>query len=321
MSKTHLTTNGTGHDSTEVSMSDTDTTPFTIPQLADKAVLVQVIRRQPAKSRKDRNATAELAISKGADESFLRVWKKLFSDADMRPITSIMLDAYNYFRENTLPWFDQGWRILPLTKMMEFEAEMERLQHCLDDASSELAEQWDEVIARSQRGLQGMFDPSDYYRDGADLKAKIHIEVNFIPVPTGQDFRSDALSSGERTRLAERLNQRVQEQLEEAIAEPRQRLFAAVTEFAETLKDDDAVRNMKRARIKNLGELVQSLRSLNISGDPELDKAADAVTDMLDAIDFKGVKIDPAQREKVTKTADSITDAMAAFYGKKVARQ
>ena len=92
--------------------------------LPEKALLVKLSISKWTARKYDKKASEATTTHFHADKESGRFHKQLVSKNVLKNIDVTVNIARSYFYTNTLPWSDEGWRILPTKHHMEF---MERM--------------------------------------------------------------------------------------------------------------------------------------------------------------------------------------------------
>lgn len=245
------------------------------PTLSTRAMLVTLKISKWAASKQAKDAKAELAATKNADEARLSVSKKLVSKDATEHITKAEGEARTYWRENTLPWLSDGTRILPAAKFADFSHKMAFLKTEFEIAVQTFIHDYQQAVNQARNELGTMFVEADYPAV-EELARKYKFETIFAPIPDNGDWRVE-LSQEQTTALAAQLQQQLQEQHSQCINEVAARLKDAVGNIAEKLAkfapeaEKLADRGVFRdSLISNLKDVLGILPSLNMFDDPAL---------------------------------------------------
>ena len=181
-------------------------------QIQDKAMLVRLSIGLPGNGRKDKPLTAEVTAQHQLTGNAGRWVKSLYPPEAFAPITEKAGEARTYHYANTLPWMDDGQRILPVTHYTEFTKAMRGFRVKFNDlAENHFLSQLPKWEAMARAMHNGTFRPEDYLSVGK-LRDKFSFRVGFDPIPSGDDFRV-FITSGDldaiKADMDARLNQAV----------------------------------------------------------------------------------------------------------------
>lgn len=236
---------------------------FNIPSLRDKAITVRLTRRMYNPYRYDARATAAAETATGTQGAG-RFSKRLLRHCpELKKATAAYNDLYQFVIENTLPWMDDGVRVLPNANYMDFVAELAKLRSRADAAVQKLFEAWDVRVAEDKNWLGGMWDPHDYPTK-SDMLEKWGNSITFAPVPSSDDFRIDMDDEDKR-----QLDEAVQEVQDQAGDYLLKQILAPVAAMADKLAvpigEEGSV--FRDTLVTNLQDVCKRAKKLNINGD------------------------------------------------------
>ncbi len=149
----------------------------------------------------DRKVSRDVADQHGAHQAAGRYNKQLLRGADkLDELRTLAGQIRQYFYRITLPWSDEGFRLLPsdfyfglMARMREFEASFEQ------GVESFLAV-YPQYIDQVRPDLNGLFREEDYPTVDK-LREKFGVKLEILPIPQGNDFRVQ-MSAEEQARVA-----------------------------------------------------------------------------------------------------------------------
>jgi hypothetical protein len=292
---------------------------ITTGSITERGMLVCLTVHKWTARKHDREVTDKVTQEHGADRDSGHFNKSLVPKGVMKPIDTISsrLRAHHY--ENTLPWSDQGYRILPAKNYFHYIQGHNALRDEFDAAVRDFKAQYVECVAAAQRSLGGLFRRKDY-PTLAEIGDKFDIDLSVMALPTGADFRVE-LDDELRTRLAREIEERTHAALAAATRDIWQRLYDGVEDLRDRLKryqvdaNGKVEQTFRDSAVLNLQELVRLLPRLNMMGDADLDAMARRLETTLCAEDPEQLRRDQRRREAATHEADAILAAMAGYVG------
>ena len=139
------------------------------------------------------------------------------------------------------------------------------------------------------------------------LPRRFKFVANFLPVPEKGDFR---LQCEDRVRqdLADQYEKMYNDKLAEAMRDPWERLHELLTKMSDTLTDSpDGKRKIFRDSIvNNAVGLCDLLTRLNVTKDPELEKARRMLEHTVLGIDPEDLRKIPSARQELKSSVDEI---------------
>lgn len=287
---------------------------FTVKNLDEKAVLVQVKRRMYSPYKLD----TEESRAYGAGN----VNKHLFEGRNNRVKEAISkyTEVYTYVKDNTVPW-TTGVELLNMAHYLDFTNGLRELIHSANDAVDDLYNNWDAEVAAdlgrlaaiaASKGKPNLANPSDY-PTADEMRAKFSIEVRYMPVPKADGFDP-------RLGISDEDKATVQKQLDDATAnasahvlnemiEPMRR---AVSKLNVKIGDDGSV--FRDSLIDNMVDVASRMAKVNISDDPAITERIKDLQSLVGtyANNKDMLRNSPSVREKA---ATQIDDLMSKMQG------
>lgn len=277
--------------------------------LTTKAMLVKLSISQWTAKKHDKNATATVETHYAAHEAG-RFNKVLVAQEAIKAVGKTANAARTFHYENTLPWTDEGYRILPATNFDKYSTEMRTLRADFDKAVEVFIADYPSLVSDARIRLNGLFNEADY-PDTSNIHKKFSFGTEINPLPMGSDFRV-SLNSQETDRIRSEIEARTQAGLEAAHNDLYRRLADVVKHMAEKLSDTDAI--FRDSLVENVCDLVNLIPKLDITGDSQLEKLRKEAEEKLCRIPPDMLREDKATRLDTAKNAESILSAMAGMY-------
>jgi hypothetical protein len=263
----------------------------------------------------DPDASEEVAVRHGAQADAGRYHKVLLPKEALAEIQKIVSESRQEHYFMTLPWDDNGYRVLPAAVYMDHVEKMRALSKRFEAAVDMLARQFLSLIGQSRTRLGGLFRESDYPTP-EELGAKFSFETKVMPLPDAGDFRV-SLGDEERERIKRQITAAVEASLQVGSRELWFRLYEAVQHMADRLTAykvtaDGVEHPFRDTVVTNLVKLVDVLPKLNVTSDPELDRLAEEVRNSL-LVDPKELRRSDSKRAETAKAAAEIAHHMAGY--------
>lgn len=289
--------------------------PIPEPTLSSRAMLCTVSISQWSASKHDRQASEEIALQHGAQPDAGRYNKLLIPKENLAELQRIAGEARREHYFMTLPWDDNGYRVLPAAVYMEHTEKLRRYGQEFLAAVELFATQFDRLVLESSARLGGLFRVEDY-PTSKEIRDKFSFDVKVMPLPDANDFRV-SLGDAEKDRIKRQITASVEASLSISSRDLWQRMYEAVSHMAERLSaykaNEEGVEHPFRDSIvTNLVKLVDVMPRLNITGDTELERLTEQVRTSL-LIDPKELRKSEDVRAETAKTAARIADQMAGY--------
>lgn len=280
--------------------------------ISHKAVLASLTIRLPGKTKKDLAATDTVAAQMGADRNAGIYTKELLcrKHPSMIKLQQVVSQARSYHISKTLPWGDQGIRILPSPLLYAYNSQMRTLKSEFEQISRKIVESYDELKQMAKDRLGALYNEGDF-KDPDVFARKFYFKVDIAPVATENDFRVD-LEQDEVEKLREQFKESEGFRTAEAMKEAWGRLHSAVVNMATNLSDPDKI--FRDSLVGNLEKIVDILPDLNISDDPDLTAMTNSVKSVLCGYTAKELRKDKELRKHVAEDASSIATRMAGYF-------
>ena len=237
--------------------------------LSARAMLAGLTIAQWSGRKLDRQVTDETNRAHGAAADAGRFNKSLVSRDALAEIVSIANGARKEHYARTLPWHDDGNRILSASGYQAYTAAMRALRIKFDDAVYMFLRDYPSFVVNARARLNGMFHESDY-PDASEIATRFRFRTDLWPMPDAADFRVDVGDDAAAAIRAD-ITARTEAAVDAAMRDVFTRVSDAVGRMAEKLSatrethKGDAAAIFRDSLVENVRELVNLLPSLNIS--------------------------------------------------------
>lgn len=277
----------------------------------------------------DKATKEEVLATKGArSKRAASVSKHLFSECPaLDAIKALRGEAYLWFRKETMPWDDNGGRLITTRRYLQTMDQAAKYEQRFNALVNAFLGVYQTEISKQAFENGALFDRNEYPSED-EVRAKFRFALNVSPVPTSGDFRVD-IGHEAAKQLAEQYERLAAERMSAALAEPWQRIKDQVLWVKERMEavlayDPDAVEEQpvtdpdgkvidvkitKKRRpklydsmLENGLELCKTLSDFNITNDPRLEEARRELETALTRIDMDSLKESP-ELQRATKSA------------------
>lgn len=286
--------------------------------IGEKAMLADLTIKGWSGRAQDDAAAAFTAQHYQANAEWTKFSKRLVNKEAMKAVKKAEAAARAKHKELTLPWHENGQRILPAGAFHDYQIAMGGFRDDHEAAVDAFLAEFAKLKEEARKELGGLYSESDYPTE-AELQAKFLFDTELTSLDTTGDFRV-SMSDAEMKSLQAQITKRTEARLGAAMADVYQRLHQVVSHMADRLKaykpkvDDGKVENPFRdATLNNVRDIVDLMPKLNVTGDPELDKLAAEVRQNLLEADAATLRGDDSKRAAVAKKAEEIANAMAGM--------
>jgi hypothetical protein len=271
--------------------------------LNNSAMLAQLNISQWTARKYDKKASLDVERANNAKDAG-RYNKVLVAKESLEAITKTATACRTTHYKMTLPWGDNGERLLPATLFEKYTNAIRDHRTEFDRHVRDFVRDYPQLKVDAINRLGGMYEPTDY-PPVDDIVGRFSIAVEFTPVPVANDFRVN-LNADYIDTIKRDIEQRMVGRQKEAMKNAWSRMREVVSHIHERLADKD--KTFRDSLISNAEELLEILPALNIANDPDLAAAAEEVKELL---------VHPDRlRQDVTlrsQTADRAADILARF--------
>ena len=287
--------------------------------LQEKAMIVRLHIGTWAGTLFDRAVTREIAENKHADPREAgRYIKNLVDREALKGINTVgnesRLEHYNL----TMPWEDDGSRLLPTKVYEKYKAKIDKLIAERDQERKEFIENYERFVADAKQQLGDMFNPDDY-PDKSKLYDKVYMEYRIRPVPDAAHFVAN-LSDREAEKIKADMERQIEAQLEVSISDLYARIAKAVKAASAKLspREDGRVNIFRDSLIDNLRAVADVVPALNITDNPVLARASEDIKQVIDGVDpdelrERNERFDPAKLRSVKSVMDKMAVQFAGY--------
>jgi hypothetical protein len=300
--------------------------------LSSKAMLCSVsISVWPAR-KYDPDVSDQIAEFHNAQRDAGRYNKLLVPKQALQEINKIAGEARQDHYFLTLPWSDEGSRVLPAATYLEHAEKMRQHRARFEPAVNSFVSNFEDLVrdqSREHSRLGTMFNIADYpgmrQQNGTlilaypqELRAKFSFDTDVKPLPDASDFRV-ALGDEDVQRIKRQIEASLAASLQVGTRELWQRLYKVVRHMSDRLTEYNATEEGKGRKlydswVTNIVEIVDVLPKLNITRDQELERmAADVRASLI--VDPNELRKSEIARSDTAKAAAQIAARMAAYMG------
>jgi len=285
-----------------------------VPTLSSSAMILRLTISMYSGRKADKTSRDEITSNAGAtNKRAASVYKSLFAgDADLEAINQYQAKARRRIAFLTVPWGDNGDRLVPTASFMSIGRELQDMHDEFDRLVELFVSGYAQKVSNAAFTLGKLFDRAEY-PDPMDIRHRFSFRYSFEPVPEAGDFRVDLQNEAiaELKREYDSLSQR---RLESAVEDVWNRVIGEVTALRDKLapQSEDAKRRrpIYESTFAGFRELLETLDALNITGDPQLTSAGQDAERALRDIDIESLRESDEVRQTVHNKMQSILDRL-----------
>lgn len=235
----------------------------------EKALLVKMSIGQWYNQISDKKIAKEVAIQHNVIEHKQnRYIKRLIDNVGLQNVRTQISELREYHNAKTLPWKEDGVRILPSASFMDYQKTIARLRSLFEQEVKLFVAEYPTWVKQAQANMGSLFSADDY-PTADEIKNKFTLEVSTTPFPSENDFRIDIDNTAMeelRATTAEQIRQSLQNAVNSIrlrVLERVEALHRALVDLKRTFRDDTfyAVLN-----------IAADAEKLNLTDDADLTK-------------------------------------------------
>lgn len=286
--------------------------------LATSAMLSRLTVTQWTARKMDRKASEKVNADAGATRDAGRYHKALIAGEALSAITGAVAEARAFHYARTLPWLDDGARILPAGGYQGYSEGMHDIRLKFEAAVESFLSAYPEFVDASRARLGTMFDSEEYPTAHA-LRGRFTFGVRILPMPDAGDFRvniSEATAQAIRSDIESSTREALQGAMRDAwnrIVEQVGTMSAKLAAYTPAVGDTKATGIFRNSLVENVRELVEILPTFNLTGDAFLASTIERMRRELCTITPERLRDDAAAREDVAASAASILADVSAY--------
>jgi len=277
--------------------------------ITQKAMLAKHTLRMWSARKRDDMVGNMVADKYSSDREWGRFIKRLISSEAMNDIRRAGGESRRHHYKWTLPWQDDGSRILPAAVYFDYMQEQNEYIQRFEKAVAAFAKKYRDHVCDAQANLGGLFDSKDYPTT-AELASKFSLSVAINPIPDGKDFRVE-LTAEEIKTIREDIEQRTAATLETATLDLLERLSSAVVDLRDRISGQDPI--FRDSLLGHLGDVVALVPKLNVTGNANIERLCKRAAALINKNDPQVLRKDPNARGKLMSDADVIIKQMDAY--------
>lgn len=258
----------------------------------------------------DKTASKEVKVNKGAfSDDAARVNKNLLAGMNnLKRVTDFVALTRNDFYRLTLPWSDSGQRLVPMMQFFELKQWINDQEATFNQLVAEFLRDYPTLISAQAFQLGALFDRNEF-PDVEEIATKFRFKVGFLPLPSTGDFRIDAPNE-----VVADMQKEYEAMYNERIAQVNQDLWIRLHDTLRHMSDRLGYDSTGKAKIfrdsmvENAVELCDMLKRLNVTNDPNLEKARSSLESALLGVDASEIRLEGARDEIKHKVDVVIAD-------------
>jgi hypothetical protein len=275
--------------------------------ISSSAVLVRLSISTWTAKKVDKNQSENVSAATGADKKAGKYIKDLMVGSNhVSALSKFAQDRRNEYSDRTLPWDDMGDRLLSTSLLLPFKQDYNGYKSEFWRRRDYICNNYESLKQISANYLGAMYNPEEY-PSADEVYSKYDWRLTIKTVPESGHLYLD-LPAQDLEELRESLEAENDRKTKHAMDAAWHRLHTTLTGMSSKLaeSDDDKKKRFYDSFVTNPKELCDLLGHLNVTDDPELERARSMLERTITGADIDVIKESPAIREDMKTKVDSI---------------
>lgn len=259
----------------------------------------------------DKQATQEVATTHGTDASVGRYHKDLLPGAEEHQAILTLRNAWRVWHyENTLPWGDEGSRVLRSAAFLDYAEGFRLYQDQWNVALDAFIDAYPGLVAKAELRLNTLFDQRNY-PEAHEVRRRFAVRMTSYPIPDADDFRvMDGIPPETVERLIADAEDGINARLTDAVKDLWGRMHLVMSNMASRLADPKG--KFQNTLVSNVAELLEVVPRLNLTNDPEINSIAQQMRELAGMAPAT-LRTAPDVREATAKKAAELAKRMSQY--------
>lgn len=280
----------------------------TVSALVERAMVMNLSIGMWQGYRLDREASRKVTTQANADADAARVNKHLIPKALLAPVVTAANSVRTHFYANTLPWRDNGDRLMTKKLYLKFVPEHQELVKAFNEEVGTFIDTSYPVAVEQAEFRMGELFRHDDYPTPDQLRRRFYINLDIDALTTSGDFRV-AIDEEHADRIRARMEKAAEQRVQTAMTDVWKRIADTVGRMHERLSSPKAV--FHQTTISNVEELAEMLPGLNVMDDPKIEQIREMIVGRLVGVDVKAARADTDYRKAIASDAQVVLDRVA----------
>ena len=285
-------------------------TNISIPSFREKAITVRLRRAMYIPTKYDSAATAAAESSFGAGNVGRYTKRLLKNCTQLKDVQKAFQDVYTYVIDHTLPWMDEGVRVLPNASYVDFAQEVGEFRRKALSKVEKLGAVWDSAVLADKARLGSMWNPMDYPTK-EEMLAKWGISVVFSPIPASEDFRID-MDEADRKALDDAIHEVEQSSTGYLLKEMLKPVAAMAAKLSVPIGDEGSI--FRDSLMGNLKDVANRAKKLNLNHDARVDEVIADIEKVTNSVTLTALRETTEVRNATAKQMKSLADKINQWF-------
>jgi hypothetical protein len=276
--------------------------------IASSAVLIDLNISVWTARKLDKNVSKEIDVNKNTTIKAGNYNKHILAGSDqLEKITKLAGEIREWHGRQTLPWSDTGTRLLPMSNFFDYKQQLGVYEAEFQSRINTFIYEYPNIILGMAFKLGKLFDRSEY-PETDKIAHKFNLKYTIMPVPETKDFRVD-IADDIRNEMQQEYQKAYEGRVEAAMSDAWSRLHTTLEHMVDRLSGDDK-KIFRNSLVDNALELTNLLTKLNVTKDPKLEQARQALEKSLVGVSADDLRDSQGARSVVLSKVNAIMEMM-----------
>lgn len=255
---------------------------------------------------RDQEVEHKVVESAKADDNAAIFYKKLSACPLFKKYKKLVSKARKQHYLLTMPWLDNGVRILPASLLLEYKNRVESVIDLINAEARYIASNRDALNEYAKIHLGELYKESDV-PTAADLERAFGASIEFWPMPKTGDWRIEA----EECLIKEmdaKLNAQIEQRYKTALSTTSKKILDCARRLHKALLG----KRLHASTVEAFNELLDLIPHLNISNDAEVNRIYRQLIESVGDLDVEDLRADRTLRTRKAAKLGAIIASMEA---------
>jgi hypothetical protein len=278
--------------------------------LNDKALLVSLHQSKFGGTKHDKSIEKKVEQDLQVKQKIGNFNKYTIAKDALKEIQNTFNNVYLYHRNNTLPWSNEGSRILPSAHYFEYVQNINELKTKAMQKVEEFVLAYPDWVEEAKNRLLNAFNPNDY-PPAYSIREKFDITVDFYPIPNPKGlYEIYSIEQSEIDNIAIEMEEKLKKTMDTAMKEPLERVISTIKHMIEKLQSDGRI---FKSVFSNIEEICNLFQKLYLGNDQVLLDMIQEVREMSCGVDVEEIKDNKIAKTEVEKKAEELFKKLEGY--------
>lgn len=255
---------------------------------------------------RDQEVEHKVVESAKADDNAAIFYKKLSACPLFKKYKKLVSKARKQHYLLTMPWLDNGVRILPASLLLEYKNRVESVIDLINAEARYIASNRDALNEYAKIHLGELYKESDV-PTASDLERAFGASVEFWPMPKTGEWRIEA-----EEQLIKEMDAKLNAQIEQRYKTALSTTGKKILDCARRLHKALLGKRLHASTVEAFNELLDLIPHLNISNDAEVNRIHRQLIESVGDLDVEDLRADRTLRTRKAAKLGAIIASMEA---------